>query len=278
MKRTGLVVLFLFIFMFATLTNVFAASAPSIVGTWEFTGEEGYKEIYSFTQDGYFVNEIHSEDWDDYYFGEYTFDGKEVDLGYTSYDVVLEKKALTLDDMTFKRTANKAANNTSRIAGVWENDYYTIGFTRDGLAISMGYYANIDHYKTDNGTILIDGEESEYIIIGNNLYIDGFDFIDEYYPVKFTRKTSTGTNTFNKSVLTQNSVWTFGSSDIYDPATTELSFTSGGKYTGKRTFSSGVTSSLSGTYTIEGSEIRLSSGDFVAIAIIDDIPIGYIIY
>lgn len=256
------------------VSTVFALDVKQITGSWRYKDEDTvYTKI--FTSDGHYVFEEEGEYGDYYEFGEFEIDGNILETDYCDFEISMDKKNLIIDGETYKRVLYKATSSNSKIAGVWTNDYYTLGLAKDGLAISMGAYSNIGDYKVEDGEIEIDGYESDYIIVNDYLYIEDFDFLNEYYTIKLKRQSSSyGTNQTSKANLCKQS-WFFQNTNATDQTGTNYTFKTTGSFVGENYSNGQKTGDSKGTYTMDGSRIHLSTGEFIGFAIIDGTAIGY---
>lgn len=260
----------------ATGSQDTTSSEPSIVGVWKYKDNDG-TSIMIFTADGKYVEEHeYSDGYYDCYFGDYEIDENTLRTsGYAYDDFVLEGKNLTLDGLTYKRSSSKAVNNTGNVTGVWTNDYYTLCFTKDGDAVVQGAYNNTGDWSADDEYLTVKGDDSEYIIINDSLYIYSFHFIREYDTVKLTRQSKTGKN--NPSQLYSSTGWFYSgnnSSDVLQG--TLFVFEKGGKFNATVYENNNITRKYSGTFTFEEPFfVHLSTGGTLIFASVDGTTVGY---
>lgn len=243
-------------------------SEPTLFAEWKRT-EGTHYETYIFTEDGRYVYE--SDDFSE--FGFFEADDSTIS-GDIDFDYVLDGKTLILDGEVFNRVSKKAVNNSSQVAGVWENDDYIIGLAKDGYAISSGRYFNNGNWDADpnNGELTIDGDYNDYLIINNTLYLEGLDFVRDYDFMKFKKVSSGGNNKTSVPILCSQP-WYYANDTGTDG--TVYIFYSNGNFDAFEVVNNQQGASFNGTYYLENNIIHLGNGNSLIFAYIDDTPFGY---
>lgn len=251
------------------------SSEPTLVGHWTNKNVDETIEYY-FTSDNLAVKEVHYEDADFYEYGYYYEENGTIygDLG--AMDYVLEGKNLFLDGEAFTRVSKKAIQSKN-IQGVWQNDFYTLGLATDGLIISQGAYLNNGEWSAMENELTADGYSSDFVIVNNNLYIDDFDFIDEYDVVKFERVSSSGRNNTSLSILCSQPWYYKNSSSMTDNGTLYQFYTNG-RFDAVKIDNGIAGNQFNGTYKLNGCKIELGDGGVLYFAYIDNTVIGYSFY
>lgn len=251
-------------------------SEPTIVGIWKLADSE-VERYWTFTADGYYVNEGISEGYDDCEFGLYEADGTTVDLGWSKWDYELpSSRTLILNGEKYTKFS-RPMNNSAKIAGTWEGSFSNLGFSSDGLFMSMGTNNRHAKYSIENGKLIVDGKEYEYLIVNNKLFIKNFKYINESSYACFKRKTEGGKNSTSKSFLTGNGPWYYyntGSSDQLSG--TLYNFMPTGNVNCSPVINGVAQEAQKYSYEFDNwCEIRISNGTRLTFAIIDDTAFGF---
>ncbi|MCQ2412433.1 MAG: hypothetical protein MJ057_05705 [Sphaerochaetaceae bacterium] len=248
---------------------------PTIIGGWSATEGDCTRNLY-FTEDGYYVIEDVLDGTVYSTFGMYEAFGTSLYVdGDYDCDFVLDGRTLILGETSFRRTTKKAQNNSDKLAGVWENDYYIIGFATDGLVVSQGSYMNCGTYELDGNWVETNGYSDEYLIVNNNLYLKGFHFVKDYDSIRLVRKSSGGKNKTGMDILCNNGPWFYQDLGSYDLSGVVYSFSNSGSFQGTDYLNGNAGSTKHGTFTLDGNRIRLSTGGILIFAYIDSTPFGY---
>ena len=268
-----------------------------MTGIWQTT--ESFEDFrsehfYTFTDSGTYVY----EEWDTFdgvrelaylEMGSYTFTDNEISMiedGFEDYTdmrhYAVNGKVLVLDGQEYKLSSARAVDNTSadNLCGVWESDYGLIGFTNAGFTI-FNYGHNTDSYSVLGKDIIInsDGKSNLFRIINNKLYIGiySFNYFGHFDGLVCARSTRGGKDTSNSSNLTkgmtQTNEWILVNVNN-DNQLFIYAFKNNGSYT-KTDWDNSVakeTGRSSGTWTLDGHNIRLSDDGDLAYAIIDGKP------
>lgn len=276
MKRITLTLLpILLLAILTSCASLMGSAEPTLVGGWK-TEDEGYKMTRYFTEDGIYVFEEENGDYYYYDFGFYEADGESLYLdGYYENDYIFEGKTLVLGDETYRRTTRKATNNSDKLPGVWENDYYILGLATDGLVVSQGAYMNCKEYKAEENTITINGSETEYLVLNSNLYLRNFNFLKTRETIKLHRKSSGGVNKTGMNILCGNGPWFYQNSGSAGLTGTLYSFSFNGQFRGTEYHDGNPGKTTTGTFTLDGNTIHLSTGGVLIFAYIDETPFGY---
>ena len=261
--------------LFLTSCMTFLDTEPTIVGGWKAVDGDFTYTRY-FTAEGTYVLEKESDTFAFYEFGSYEADDVSLFMqSYGTFDYALEGRTLYLDGLTYTKTTSKAVDNTAKLAGVWENDRYTIGFATDGLVVSQGSYMNCKDYELDDDHILINGKSTQFIVVNNNLYIRRFDFLKAGNTIRLKRVSSGGKDKTGMDILCNNGPWFYQDLGSYDLTGTLYTFSLNGTYKGVDYNGGLAGKTSSGTFVLDGNRIRLSSGDVLVFAYIDSTPFGY---
>lgn len=276
MKRTILIItLVLLIAFLSSCVTLGGDTEPTLVGGWKTT-DEGYTLTRYFTEDGIYVVEEEANGYSSYDFGFYEADGESLYLdGWFENNYCFDGKTLVLGGEEYHKTTRRAVDNSDRIAGVWENDRYILGLATDGLIVSQGAYMNCREYTAEKGILRANGSQAEYLVLNNSLYLRSFNFIKTRETIKLTRKSSSGTNKTGMNILCNNGPWFYQNSGASGMTGTLYYFSFSGSFQGID-YQDGVPGrTRTGTFTLEGNRIHLSTGGTLVFAYIDETPFGY---